>query len=207
MDFATGHARSFGRRSSTLATSRHHKRNLGSFSGVSLVAISHKMIPKLLTIGILLVGGGTKQLQQRRTGGREALLGLRAKSLQQEGGAPPLLLVAVLYRQRFTGASPAPSPTPLMPFCHQPLPLMRCCSSWRATSCRGVEGAATCLLLPLGVQLAVGAVGHRVLVFSHPRREPPGRDVWCVSVRCVRSSDKKLIHSKQAENLMNANIV
>ncbi|KAJ1202479.1 hypothetical protein NDU88_006279 [Pleurodeles waltl] len=84
--------------SRTCVTSRHHKGNLGSFSGVSLVAISHKMIPKLLTVGILLVGGSVKQLQQRGTGGREALLGPGAESLQQEGGAPPLGPCRSAYR-------------------------------------------------------------------------------------------------------------
>ncbi|KAJ1218543.1 hypothetical protein NDU88_006121 [Pleurodeles waltl] len=95
------------------------QRKLGSFSGVSLVAISHKTIPKLLTVGILLVGGGVKQLQQRGTGGREALLGPRGESLQQEGGAPTSLLVSAL-----PGVSPAPSPTLLMPFCRQLLALL-----------------------------------------------------------------------------------
>ncbi|KAJ1084867.1 hypothetical protein NDU88_005013 [Pleurodeles waltl] len=176
-DCATSRARSFGRRSSTgpassltRVTSRHHKVNLGSFSGVSLGAISHKTIPKLLTVGILLVGGGVKQLQQRGTGGREALLGPRAESLQQEGGAPPpSLLVAAL-----TGASPAPSPTPLMPFCRQLLPLLQPLAGSRLSchGCRGIAGAAACRYHRASSRLS-GCRGCReshshTLAVSHP---------------------------------------
>ncbi|KAJ1141289.1 hypothetical protein NDU88_007623 [Pleurodeles waltl] len=194
-DCATSRARSFGRclstgpaSSRTHFTSRHHKGNLGSFSGVSLVAISHKTIPKLLTVGILLVGEGVKQLQlqQRGKGGREALLGPRAESLQQEGGAPPRSL-----SQRL----PAPprcfinSPYALLPLdptvaaAAGGLPDVLSRLSWDHGCC--------CLPLPPGIQSAVGAVGNRVLAFSHSRREPPGRGVWCVFVRCVENLNSK----------------
>ncbi|KAJ1150730.1 hypothetical protein NDU88_003519 [Pleurodeles waltl] len=47
--------------------------------------------------------------------------------------------------------------------------------------CRGIAGAAACRYHPVSGRLS----GLSGIAFSHSRREPPGRGMWCVFVRCV----------------------
>ncbi|KAJ1150938.1 hypothetical protein NDU88_003725 [Pleurodeles waltl] len=174
-------------------TSWHHKENLESFSGVSLVAISHKTIPKLLTVGILLVGGGVKQLQQRGKGeGR--LCWAQEPRVYSRSDEPPLAPCRSAYRwlpRSFTNSPYALlllAPTVAAAAGGLPDVL-----SWLSG-----DSGCCCLPLPLGIQSAAGAVGNRVLAFSHTRCEPPGRGVWCVFVRCVDNlSSKSLAHRPQ----------
>ncbi|KAJ1150790.1 hypothetical protein NDU88_003579 [Pleurodeles waltl] len=186
---SSGGVRAQARLLATRVTLRHHKENLPSFSGVSLVAISHKTIPKLLTVGILLVGGGVKQLQQRGTEEREALLGPRAEILQQERGAPPHSLSQRLPAppRSFTN-----SPYALLP----PAPTVAAAAGGLPDVLSRLSGDRGCCCLPLPpyVQLAVGLSG---IAFSHSCHEPPSRGVWCVFARCVDN-----LNSKSAQALI-----